>query len=184
MAQRKPGGRRRRSIRLPGYDYRSIGAYFVTICTHRRARLFGKIDGGVVHLSAIGHVVATEWHVIAQHHPTSIPNAWIVMPDHFHGILMLANTTGAPDIAHPVLDGKGTDIRRRLRPPPNGPPSQSLGAIIGSFKAATTRRINLRRRTPGMAVWQRGYDEHVIRSERALARIRTYIAQNPVQWRG
>ena len=51
----------RRSIRLQGYDYTRPGAYFITICTHQRAHLFGKVVNGVMHLNALGEIVRTEW---------------------------------------------------------------------------------------------------------------------------
>ncbi len=62
------------------------------------------------------------------------------------------------------------------------PPSGSLGAIVGSFKAATAKRINNMRGSPGAPVWQRNYYEHIIRDEGDLARIRQYIRDNPARW--
>jgi REP element-mobilizing transposase RayT len=59
---------------------------------------------------------------------------------------------------------------------------RSLGALIRTFKAATTRRINEHRRTPGAPVWQRNYYERVIRDEAELARVRQYILDNPAKW--
>jgi hypothetical protein len=64
----------------------------------------------------------------------------------------------------------------------HGPPSGSLGAIVGNFKSVAARRINRIRRTPGLKVWQRNYYEHVIRNGRALHRIREYIISNPLRW--
>jgi len=64
----------------------------------------------------------------------------------------------------------------------HGAPPGSLGAIIGSFKAASARRSNQVRHTPGGAVWQRSYFEHIVRNERALQRIRAYILRNPEHW--
>lgn len=64
----------------------------------------------------------------------------------------------------------------------HGAPPGSLGAIVGNFKAITSRRINSIRKTPGLTLWQRNYYEHIVRSERALAAIRTYIADNPAHW--
>jgi len=64
----------------------------------------------------------------------------------------------------------------------HGAPPGSLGAIIGSFKAASARRINQVRHTPGGAVWQRNYFEHIVRNERALQRIRGYVLRNPERW--
>ena len=64
---------------------------------------------------------------------------------------------------------------------PTGPSSASLGAIIGQFKSLAAKRINERRGTPGLPVWQRNYYEHVLR-EGELDHIREYIQNNPVQW--
>jgi REP element-mobilizing transposase RayT len=61
-------------------------------------------------------------------------------------------------------------------------PAHSLGSIIAGFKSASTRRINQVRQAPGEPVWQRNYYEHIIRSERALNRIRVYIQANPARW--
>jgi hypothetical protein len=58
----------------------------------------------------------------------------------------------------------------------------SLGAIVRAYKSAVARRINRLRETPGMAVWQRGYHERVIRSERHLDAVRAYILDNPRRW--
>ena len=65
---------------------------------------------------------------------------------------------------------------------PAGPPKRSIGAIVGSYKSAVSKRINVLRGTPGAAVWQRNYYEHIIRNEAALNRIRQYIADNPARW--
>ena len=65
---------------------------------------------------------------------------------------------------------------------PAGPPSGSLGAIVGNFKSVTTRRINRIRKTPGARVWQRNYYERVIRNERELNAVRQYIHNNPGHW--
>jgi hypothetical protein len=51
----------RRSIRLNGYDYTQDGAYFITLCTHRRALLFGEVREGDMDLNTLGCLVAEEW---------------------------------------------------------------------------------------------------------------------------
>jgi putative transposase len=66
---------------------------------------------------------------------------------------------------------------------PSGATSGFLGAVIGSFKSVTTRRVHRIRKTPGMPVWQRNYYEHIVRTERALNAIREYITDNPARWR-
>jgi REP element-mobilizing transposase RayT len=57
-----------------------------------------------------------------------------------------------------------------------------LGAIVGQYKSAVTKRINRIRKTPGTPVWQRNYYEHIIRNEDELRRIREYIRLNPMKW--
>ena len=37
----------RRSIRLHAYDYSTSGVYFVTVCTHERQQLFGRVVDGM-----------------------------------------------------------------------------------------------------------------------------------------
>jgi putative transposase len=54
--------------------------------------------------------------------------------------------------------------------------------MVGSFKSAAARRINMLRGTRGAPVWQRGFYEHVVRDEEDLDRIRGYIEANPQRW--
>ncbi len=60
--------------------------------------------------------------------------------------------------------------------------SASLPAIIRSFKAAVTKRINELRAIPSKPLWQCNYYEHVIRNENDLNEIREYIVNNPLKW--
>jgi len=83
-------GQNRRSIRLQGYDYSRAGAYFVTICTQNRECLFGDIVHGEMRLNDAGRVVADEWLKTAEIRTEIELDAWVVMPNHFHGILVIA----------------------------------------------------------------------------------------------
>ncbi len=170
--------RRRKSIRLKEYDYTQPGAYFVTICTYRRAHLFGQVVDGEMRLNAFGKIVWEEWFRTAQVRPyvELFENEFVVMPNHIHGIIWIVeHDVGATRRVAPTS--------RRVAPqPPRGPVPQSLGAIIAQFKSVVTKRINTLRGTPGAPVWQRNYWEHVIRTERALNAIRRYIIENPARW--
>ncbi|RKY49507.1 MAG: transposase [Candidatus Neomarinimicrobiota bacterium] len=158
----------RRSIRLQGYDYSSPGAYFVTICTQNRECLFGDIVNGKMVLNDIGKIVADEWIKTGDIRDEIELDAWVVMPNHFHGIVM---------------------IRRGDRPvaptptPLPGPRPKSIGSLMSGFKSAVTKRINKIRQTPGISVWQRNFYEHIIRNETELGNIRQYIINNPLNWR-
>ena len=156
--------RNRRSIRLQGYDYSQAGAYFVTLCTQNRECLFGEIVNGEMRLNEAGRVVADEWINTAEIRDEIELDEWVVMPNHFHGILVI--TVGRGD--------------RRVAP--TGPQPRSIGAVMAGFKSAATKRINELRQTPGMKLWQRNYWEHIVRNEPELNRIREYIHNNPAQW--
>lgn len=160
----------RRSIRLPGYDYTQAGAYFVTVCTHRRACLFGDVDGENARLSSVGRIVASSWEWLAERYPYVETDLYVVMPNHLHGILWL--------VADP--DRRGGS-RAAPTPTPEGR-RKPLGQLIGAFKTVSTKRINNIRETPGTPIWQRNYYEHVIRNEDDLLEVRRYIRDNPARW--
>ena len=85
MTQYDPNIHHRQSNRLKGYDYTFPGAYFVTIVTDRRESLFGQITAGEMKLNPTGQLVAALWQALPLHFPISM-NAWVLMPNHLHGI--------------------------------------------------------------------------------------------------
>ena len=180
-ARAAPVTRRRRPTRLPHFDYSQQGAYFVTICTRNRACLFGEVVDGEMQLSDVGEVAHTMWERIPTHAPLVETDAWIVMPNHVHGVIFIAgsDTVVSPNTGiSPTVGATPASPLQR----PSGPPKRSLGAIVGSYKSAVSRRINELRRSRGAPIWQRNYYEHVIRDDTALNRIRQYIMENPARW--
>ena len=173
--------RNRRSIRLQGYDYSQAGAYFVTLCTQNRECLFGEIVNGEMRLNEAGRVVADEWINTAEIRDEIELDEWVVMPNHFHGILVI--TVGRGDRRVAPMNGTTISGEQGDRPvAPTGPQPRSIGAVMAGFKSAATKRINELRQTPGMKLWQRNYWEHIVRNEPELNRIREYIHNNPAQW--
>ena len=161
----------RRSIRLPGYDYASAGAYFVTVCTYGRECLFGAGAGagGTVRLNPCGHVARDEWSRSAGHRPEIELDAFVVMPNHVHGIVV-------------ITDDAGTERVGAEHVPPLHRPPGSLGSFVAGFKMAVTKRVNLLRGTPGALVWQRNYYERIIRDDDEAMAIRAYIYENARRW--
>src|SRR4051794_19179560 len=86
-----PERNHRHTIRLPNYDYRQAGAYFVTLCTYQCAELFGEIVEGEMVLNDYGHIALDEWIETAIVRPGVILDEFIVMPNHFHAIVFLPN---------------------------------------------------------------------------------------------
>jgi putative transposase len=167
----------RRSVRLAGYDYRSNGAYFVTVCTRRRACIFGDVIDGAVRLNEMGHIAEACWAAISEHFSLVTLDAAMVMPNHIHGIIVIDGVW--PPQASPLGDARDAT---RCRQSPGGLQAGSIAAIVGSFKSASTKHTNRLCGTPGAQMWQRNYFEHVIRDEDDLNEIRRYIADNPIAW--
>jgi putative transposase len=155
---------RRRSIRLHEYDYTDSKAYFITICTYNRALLFGQVIAGKMQLNSTGELVKEEWLKSAILRPYLVLDLFVVMPNHFHAIVLLAHKQGATSRA-PAREQFGKPV------------SGSLPTVIRAFKAAVSRCLNTK-----PALWQRGYYEHVIRNDCDLQRIRDYIETNPLRW--
>ena len=187
---------RRRSIRLKDYDYATSGAYFVTVCTQNRACLFGDVVDNAVRLNEYGGIVLACWDEIPAHFAHVELDAFVVMPNHVHGIIVLTDGIHAasfPPITPvaPVGAQHAAPLSVSRTPRPRVQPG-SLGAIVRAFKSAVTQCINAaRRRGTGAAccaptstspVWQGNYYEHVIRDEEALHRLREYIRDNPASW--
>ncbi|MGI5865163.1 MAG: transposase [Myxococcales bacterium] len=154
----------RKSIRLKGYNYSSAGVYFVTVCTAQRRCILGVIDGGRMVLNEAGRIVEREWLRSSEIRPELALDAYVIMPNHFHGLFAFTNPSPAPARA-------GHD-----RQP------QSVSSFVSGFKGATCRGIRMLLGRPDFVVWQRGFFERVVRGEREIDRFRHYIENNPVEW--
>ena len=158
----------RRSIRLRGYDYTGPGWYFVTLCTHARRPLFAA---PALRAIADEQLARLGWAGARGARPGRVSlDASVVMDDHVHLLIVIADASGA---ASHACDGAGA---HGMHVDPG-----SLGAVVRSYKAAVARRVNTACHTPGAPVWQRGYHERVLRDPRGVDAVRHYIAQNPAR---
>jgi putative transposase len=163
-----PDQHHRRSIRLKGYDYAQPGAYFVTVCTWDRECLLCEVVDGETRLNEYGMAIHDEWLKTAELRENVELDASMIIPNHFHGNVV-------------ITDGRGT-ARRAPTEEFGKPVAYFVPTIIRAFKSASTKRINEIRSTPGAPVWQRNYYEHVVRNETELNAIRQYIRSNPANW--
>lgn len=90
-----PDIHQRNSICLREYDYSTAGFYFVTICIQNRECLLGEIVDGEVVLNDAGRVVEKIWMELTQRFPNVVLDLFVVMPNHFHGIIILQPPVGA-----------------------------------------------------------------------------------------
>ncbi len=168
-----PNKHHRRSIRLAGYDYAQVGAYFVTICSQDRACLFGEVVAGDMRLNDAGQMIEKWWLELNHKFPTIETDVYVVMPNHFHGIAITAENVGADLCVGPGIQGAHI-----------GAP---LPTVVQWFKTMTTNEYIRGVKKFGWLpfrsyLWQRNYYEHIIRDEISLNCIRQYIIDNPAQW--
>jgi putative transposase len=172
------------STRLKEYDYSRPGGYFVTICTHNHDRLFGDVQEEEMKLSPIGEIARKCWEDIPKHFNNIDLDAFVIMPNHLHGIIMISdkdddmNLTKRRDVQLNVSTGTlpnqinvSTGISSKRG---------TLSVVIRTFKAAVTTVC--RRNGYEKFRWQSRFYEHVLRDERDLQNTRDYIINNPIKW--
>lgn len=226
----------RRSIRLKGYDYSQSGLYFITTCCQDRACLFGEIVGGSVGASLVGdlnnindnhengrpqgyaptnpqmilndagRMVETEWLKLTDRFPNIELHEYVVMPNHFHGILEIVppDETIPKRVGTPLVgvqnDKNGNpndDIGNGEKGGHKGTPqrdtqtevskNKTIGDMMDAFKSITTVEYIRGVKTLGWKpfngkLWQRNYYEHIIRNEQSCRTISEYIIANPSKW--
>ena len=183
------------SARLRGWDYAAAGWYFVTVCTHQRACVFGRVVDGDVELSPLGEIAYQYWAEIPAHNPGVEIDAFGIMPNHTHGIVALpprpVETLHATSLqtrqATPLQTQQATSLQtRHAASLPHDPMSAispkagSLSATVRSYKSAVTRWAGLN--GYDSFAWQARFHDHIIRDEAELNRIRRYIQDNPLKW--
>ncbi len=173
------------SPRLPGFDYSSEGAYFITICTKNKEKVFGNIIDGKLLNNKPSEICRAVWLDLPNYYPGCILDAFVIMPNHVHGIIIV-DMTSSDD--RPLVDHQVETIHelslRAGRPSGRRERRQMLiPKMIGRFKMQTAKQINLLQNTSGKPVWQKNYYDRIIRDENELNRIRQYILDNPANWK-
>ena len=171
----------RRSIRLPEYDYTQPGAYFITLVTSNRISRFGEIINAEMHLTRLGLTVDREWRHLSCRFPGWNFDAFVVMPNHVHGLLLLEGAVPGPaQQGGPTTTPESVTLRPNIKKDAVVP--GSVGTIVRAFKSSTSLRYNRMTGLEPGPLWQRNYHEHVVRSNAELNMIYSYIENNPAQW--
>lgn len=198
-------------MRWQGYDYALAGAYVVTNVTRERRYLLGAIREEVMILNAAGTIVQDTWFNLPERFPTITLDAFVVMPNHIHGIIILNEATemdrrfselGRASPAPTNREnqpcsgdrevGKGDGQSRATvgaglalpsQPTAAFPPRKpTLGNIVGAYKSLSAIAANGALGTTGQSFWQRGYHDRVIRDRDEHDQFCWYIEQNPATW--
>ena len=148
----------RKIIRIKDYDYSTPGAYFITICTENREKLFWDLVGADiirplnVPLSPIGKIVEQGILQIAEHYENITVDKYCVMPDHLHLILHIETDMGGRMISAPTVS-----------------------TVVGSLKRWVSRQV-------GRPIWQKSFYDHGIRNQQDYEDIWKYIENNPLKY--
>jgi len=171
---------RNSSTRLQNWDYGWNAPYFVTICTKNREHYFGKIVDGEMQLSEIGGIAQQFWREIPGHFPFVIPDVFVIMPNHVHGIIVINKTDDGHDVGTQNFASLRRQHKKSRYKNKFGPQSQNLASIIRGYKTgvkkyATMNNIDFK--------WQLRYNDHIIRDKQSFDRIRNYINTNIKNWK-
>jgi len=149
-------------LRYAGRDYSLPGKYFVTICTGQMVKWFGEMISGEMHLSGIGHIASQMWYEIADHFPFIILDAFVVMPNHIHGIIVINRFIGTPIVgalhATPLQPHDAKFLKNETMSSIS-PKRGSLSVVIRSYKSAVTKYAH--KFDTGFS-WQPGFYDSII----------------------
>ncbi|MEG2875783.1 MAG: transposase [Hydrogenoanaerobacterium sp.] len=144
----------RKPTRLASYDYSNQNYYFITICTHNRLHLFGDVNK----LNVFGEIAKTQLLNISNHFEGIYIDKYVIMPDHIHAIVVIG------------CGGKA----ERSRPFP------TLSTVVGLYKSGVSKRIH--EIYPNVEIWQKSFNDRIIRNEQGYLKICKYIYENPLNW--
>jgi REP element-mobilizing transposase RayT len=169
------------SARAPFHDYASDGAYFITICTKNRIPWFGTVKNGKMELSEAGRLAWECWLEIPQHFPFVSLGAFVAMPDHVHGIVIIDKNETGPETRH--VETQNFASLRDTDAPKNrfGPQSKNLASVVRGFKTGVTKKSRLHFTE---FAWQTRYYDRIIRNKTAFHAVTRYIEMNVENYPG
>ena len=151
----------RKGTRLKGFDYSKTGSYFLTICTQKRKNILSTIVGKGSHatqLTPYGGIVDRWINKIPEKYPQADVDCYVIMPNHIHILLSIAQDDG------------------------RGDPSPTVDAIVAWLKYQATKEINSTRQTANGKIFQRSFFDHIVRNPDDYYEIYKYICENPLCW--
>ena len=155
---------KRKQNRLPEFDYSQNGAYFITICTRGKQKIFwiddksqNSVGADIIRphdkLNDLGLIVECAIEQITEYYPNTMIDKYVIMPNHVHILMRIEND----------------EFNGRIISAP------TISIIIGQMKRWVSKQI-------GYPIWQKSFHDHVIRNEADYQRIWQYIDTNPIKW--
>ena len=155
--------RGRKLQRLPGYDYSRSGYYYVTIKVKKSDCPLARIENNKIILYDIGKVIDQQWLWLSKQYKYINLDEYIIMPDHFHGIIEINDNI--------VGNGRDRSLREfKIKPLPE---------IIGAFKTTSSKKIH--ELGYGHFKWQKSFYDRIMRKCELNIK-REYIKNNPMNY--
>jgi REP element-mobilizing transposase RayT len=187
----------RKSRRLKGYDYSSVGNYFITIVVQNRLPMFGKVVDRAMQLNDFGRFAGAELNRTEVMRDNISLGEYIIMPDHIHMLIHINK-----HIEQPEYDGKEKQRRAGVVLSEHMIKNGSISTIIRGYKSKITSHLNkvmneyienprlntteegelCYRYSKQKSLWQRNYHDCIIRSQRHYDNVTRYINYNPAKW--
>ena len=157
----------RKQLRLTDYDYSTPGAYHITFCTYNRKNMLSRIVGAIhespkTQLTVCGQIVERIVQNMPPHLGVTV-DRYVIMPNHIHLLLIITEESMRRAIQRAPMQGRSI-----------------ISKAVGYIKMNASKTI--RQRYGDIAVWQRGYYDHVIRNYEDYEMTANYIEQNPLRW--
>jgi len=168
----------RKTTRLAHWDYAQNGYYFITICAKDKEEYFGKIIDEEMYLSDVGKIAKYYWYEIPKHFNFVRLEAFVVMPNHIHGIVVIddgMNLDKNVDLDLDVDKAMPSNKINRFQNQGKG----TISSIIGSYKSIVTKKS----REISAFSWQSRFYDNIIRNEKAYEKIVNYVENNPRKWK-
>jgi REP element-mobilizing transposase RayT len=150
---------KRKNTRLKEFDYSESNYYFITICMKNRRNFFSNVINDESVLSKYGKIIDEVWNNLPNYYNVEL-DYYVIMPDHFHGILIIDNSQ------------KNKDAKRLT----------DLSKVIGKYKSFSIKKIREKQTGDEKFEWQKSFYDRIIRNEVELYNIRKYIRENPLRW--
>ena len=171
------------STRLKHWDYSNPGFYFITICSKNMENMFGEIINNKMILNKLGIIVKHCWRDLPNHYKNCILDSFIVMPNHFHGIIQITGAIrdASVEMIHESSLRESPQRIQHESPDRKQRRKMLLSKIIGRFKMQSSKKINMVNHAIYFH-WQKSFYDHIVRTDDDLFRIREYIKNNPKNW--
>jgi putative transposase len=157
---------KRQKLRIQGFDYSRNNKFFITTnigfkLLFDRKTFLGEVVDGKMILNNYGAIVHEQWMWLKKKYPYIELHEFIIMPDHFHGIL---------EINRNLLSHEQSKLK--IKP---------LTQLIGAFKTTSSKKIHLAGKSN--FEWHRSYYARLILDQKSFENTTAYIKNNPANWR-